>query len=187
MIPLPQLRDPAPGDGCGPCTACCDVLGVADLGKPYYARCRHLGEKHCDAYEERPKQCSDFRCAWHLGFLGPRTDRRPNECGVIFQFDQHRGKWILGIYEVVPGAASAEKTMFLARMILTSKKVRHLTMGQTINVFPFGSDIPVAYPIADVYDVGEQPIDKTVPLKAQGTSMVFAGKTRGLLMPKFKE
>ena len=28
-----------------------------------------------------------------LGLLGPRTDRRPRECGVLFQFEQERGRW----------------------------------------------------------------------------------------------
>src|SRR5947208_2316303 len=107
MVSLPQLHAPPPGEGCGPCTACCDVMGVADLGKTYYARCAHLGAG-CGIYADRPRQCQDFRCVWHLGLLGPRADRRPDACGVIFSLDLQDGRWYLAMYEAKPGAADTD-------------------------------------------------------------------------------
>src|SRR5688572_10712451 len=61
MILLPQLHGPAPGGGCGECTACCDVIGVDAVGKPYYARCPHLDPGKigaaCAVYADRPRTC----------------------------------------------------------------------------------------------------------------------------------
>ena len=79
MISLPQVHGDPPGEGCGTCTACCDVIGVDSVGKPYYARCPHLDRDHpggggggggaCTIYADRPHTCREYRCLWHLGML----------------------------------------------------------------------------------------------------------------------
>src|SRR5438067_1374998 len=98
MLSLPQFHKAPPHANCGTCTLCCDVAGVAALGKPFYSRCQHL-VGGCTYYEHRPEECRAYRCAWHLNLLGERTDRRPDECGVVFQFEPDGGKWFLAMYE----------------------------------------------------------------------------------------
>ena len=187
MISLPQLHDPPPPDNCGPCNVCCDVVGVDALGKPYYSRCPHLQcdskTGGCGIYETRPHQCADYRCAWHLGLLGQRTDRRPLECGVLFQFEQDRGRWRLAVYETRPGALLTETTQFLIRLILTHKKTRHLALLPDVHLVPYGADLPVLYPIAaDIYDY--QPPPRGIPTKPYGQMKLWNGGVRELLMPR---
>src|SRR5688500_4000286 len=186
MIALPQLHDPPPPDNCGPCNVCCDVVGVDALGKPYYARCPHLRCESttggCGIYETRPQQCGTYRCAWHLGMLGPRTDRRPLECGVLFQFEQERGRWRLCAYETRPGALLTERTQFLIRLIVTHKKTRHLALLPDVQLVPYGADLPVLYPIADIYDYHPPP--PRVHTRPLGQMELWDGGVRELLMPK---
>ena len=193
MISLPQVHSPPPGAGCGTCTACCDVLGVDTVGKPYYARCPHLNREHaeagdgsatgpCTIYADRPHTCRQYSCAWHLGMLGPREDRRPDQCGVLFQFEpQPGGRWLLAAYEATPGALLSDRTQYLIQQILTSKKTRHLALMPQVNLIPFGADLPVAYPIAEVYVSGDLP--SSIPLKPHGQMQLFSGRVRELLMP----
>src|SRR5438132_100694 len=122
MISLPQFHRPAPAADCGTCNACCIAPGQPDLGKPFYARCMHLVEVGCGIYPTRPARCRAYRCAWHLGILGERVDRRPDHCGALFQFENDQGKWFLGIYEMIPGAAGHEKVLYLKDIILSSKQ-----------------------------------------------------------------
>ena len=190
MVSLPQLHDPPPGDGCGPCTACCDVIGVDTVGKPYYARCPHLDPlkngASCGVYADRPGTCREYRCAWHLGYLGPRADRRPDQCGVVFQLEpQAGGRWLLAAYEHAPGSLMTDRTRFLIQQILTSKKTRHLSLAPHVNLIPFGADLPVAFSIADYYDC--DPAPRGLPLKPHGQMKLFDGKVRQtLLMPAMK-
>ena len=183
MISLPQYQKPPPAAGCGPCTLCCDVAGVSELGKPAYARCAHL-TTNCEIYEDRPETCRLYRCAWHLGVMGDRVDRRPDHTGVVFQFEDDQGRWYLVLYEAVPGAAFSEKARYLAESILKHKRVQNLAFGTpAIRIVPYGSDIPLSYPISDVYE-GFTPPEGPAETRVEGNVLVFAGKTRQMLMPK---
>ena len=184
MISLPQLHDPPPGEGCGTCTACCDITGVVELGKPYYARCPHLGAGCCTIYDHRPETCRVYRCAWHLGMIGTHIDRRPDKCGVMFQFDQHNGRWMLGMFELTPGAAKTEKARYLRDNLLKSKKIKHLPLASpAVHVYPFGADVPPPYPVSGIYDY-VAPADPKVPTRQIGGEMVFSGRVREMLMPR---
>jgi len=189
MVSLPQIHEPPPPDNCGACNVCCDVVGVDALGKPYYARCPHLhcasATGGCGIYETRPHQCADYRCAWHLGLLGPRTDRRPLECGVLFQFEQAPGgRWRLAAYETRPGALLTESTQFLIRLIVTHKKTRHLALLSDVHLVPYGADLPVEFAVDEqTYDYHPPP-PRGLPVKPHGQSKLWAGGVRGLLMPK---
>ena len=196
MISLPQAHAPPPADGCGPCNACCDVCGVDALGKPYYARCPHLNcastTGGCVIYASRPGQCAEYRCVWHLGILGPRTDRRPHECGVLFQFEPASpGRWRLAAYETRPdnggggGALLSDKTMFLIRQILTSNKTRHLALTSDVHLIPYGADIPVPYPIADIYS--HTPPPPGIPTTPHAQMKLWSGGVRELLMPRLHD
>ncbi|MEA2736062.1 MAG: uncharacterized protein QOE14_2513 [Humisphaera sp.] len=187
MISLPQVHELPPGEGCGTCTACCDVVGVDALGKPYYARCPHLHSERttggCGIYETRPQQCAKYRCAWHLGLLGPRMDRRPLECGVLFQFEQDHGRWRLSAYETRPGALLTDKTQFLIQFILTSKKTRHLSLLPAVHLVPYGADVPVQFPIdANTFDYHAPP--RGIPTRPFGQMKLWDGGMRELLMPR---
>ena len=184
MVTLPQLHDPPPAGGCGPCTACCDAIAVEDLGKPPYARCPHLRLDEpaapCGIYEQRPGQCRRYRCAWHLGMLGPRTDRRPDQSGIIFQFEEAQGRWRLVAYETRPGSASDERVRYYAQLITASKKTRHLAILPEIHVMTYGADLGVQFDTDPRY--GNIPRIAS-PLDRRGQLMVFAGQKRELLMP----
>lgn len=67
---------------CGTCSACCVVLGIAELGKPMHQRCPHqAATAGCGIYETRPKECRAFECGWLTGLL--RESDRPDRLGVI--------------------------------------------------------------------------------------------------------
>jgi hypothetical protein len=90
---------------CGPCTACCTILGVAELHKPVYVTCQHVCEQGCSIYNARPQTCRDWSCDWKNGFV-PGEDRRPDKLGIIFDLRCESGRDpILCMWEVVEGAA----------------------------------------------------------------------------------
>ena len=183
MISLPQFQKPAPSAGCGTCTLCCDVLTIVELGKPAYARCAHLTNK-CEIYENRPNQCRVFRCAWHLNLLGDRVDRRPDQTGFVFQFEEHEGRWYLVMYEAVPGAAFTDKARYLADMVLRHKRVQHLPFGQpAVRIVPFGADLPFHGTPWEIYEAYVAPTGPP-ETKIEGNVLVYAGKRREMLMPK---
>jgi hypothetical protein len=187
VISLPQAHKPPPADGCGPCNVCCDVSGVDALGKPYYARCPHLCDQSttggCRVYTDRPGQCAEYRCVWHLGILGPRTDRRPLECGVLFQLEPvASGRWGLGADENRPRALLTEKKMYQIRQLLTGQHTRHLALTADVHLVPYGADVPVLYPIADIYD--HTPPPPGIPTTPHGQMKLWSGGVRELLMPR---
>src|SRR5882724_4534165 len=50
---------------CGGCTACCKLMGVAELQKPRDVWCRHCAiGSGCTVYAARPRGCRDFNCLW---------------------------------------------------------------------------------------------------------------------------
>src|SRR5688572_864498 len=99
---------------CGECTACCDVIGVSELGKPYYARCQHLAG-NCSIYHARPDTCRKYRCAWHRGFLGESLERRPDRCGLLLDLDQSSegGPLTISVYECTSCALQMSRHSFL--------------------------------------------------------------------------
>ena len=73
---------------CGPCTACCTVIPVEQIGKPAASRCTHemrLPELKigCRIYATRPASCRTWSCVWHDNLSFPDA-LRPSICGVIF-------------------------------------------------------------------------------------------------------
>jgi len=71
---------------CGSCQACCEVLGIKELGKPMWTRCEHQVDGRCDIYENAPPTCRGYECLWRLGILDGDERRRPDNLGVIFDF-----------------------------------------------------------------------------------------------------
>lgn len=92
---------------CGPCTACCTMLGVTELHKPVNAECEHVCERGCSIYDSRPRTCRDWSCDWKNGLI-PGEDLRPDKLGVIFDLRLEGCDPILCLWEVMPGAAQQD-------------------------------------------------------------------------------
>ena len=187
MLSLPTFHKPHPPDNCGTCTACCIITPVPEVAKPGYARCEHLATTPaagCSIYDHRPDRCRKYRCAWHLGLLGNRVDRRPDQSGILFQYEQQStGRWVLAVYEFLPGAASRDQTRFLWNMLLKHKQMAHLPMeNPPVHVYPFGSALPVDFQIAEKY-AAAIPSEKG-EMKLKPGYLLFTGPTRQIVDPK---
>ena len=104
---------------CGSCTACCTILGVAELNKPNYTPCLHECKAGCAIYSTRPVSCRVWSCNWLYGREpGGDERRRPDQLGLMFTHEEfgRRGK-ILTAYEVWPGAAKEPRADFLLRKL----------------------------------------------------------------------
>ena len=75
-IPLPQFTR-----ACGDCTECCTAVAVAELEKPFFAKCRYETGTGCSVYEARPQGCREYNCGWLQGMLA--DDMRPDKSGFI--------------------------------------------------------------------------------------------------------
>ncbi len=182
MISLPQVHQAPPGEGCGTCTACCIIPMHPDLGKPLYARCYHLANKGCGIYEQRPDRCRTYRCAWHLGLLGDRVDRRPDHSGVLLQFDAVSGAWTLSVYELQRGAAFSDRARYLRDIVLKNKNVRHLKFtNPPVRIVPYGADIAADFPVSPRYNY-VTPVQTGRYVTAPG-ELRYVGPQREILDP----
>ena len=96
---------------CGSCSACCDVLAVAELEKGTYEACAHVCEAGCGIYADRPGSCRTFECEWLRGTLevdgAVDPDLRPDACGVIFEYRPETAFGeVFAAWEVEPGASA---------------------------------------------------------------------------------
>ena len=129
-----------------------------------------------------PSVAGNTVAPWHLNFLGPKLDRRPDKCGVMFQLEPGEGRWYLGIYELTPCCRHRPRR-YLADIILKSKKIAHLPMGSpAMRIYPHGADIPIDYAASERYDY--VPAVGNPPMKLGNSAYVFSGKCRGVLTPK---
>ena len=77
MSRLPRARE------CGNCQACCQRMGVDEIGKPAKSRCEHQRpERGCGVYAVRPGSCATYRCAWLAGAFGLER-HRPDRLGLM--------------------------------------------------------------------------------------------------------
>jgi hypothetical protein len=110
--------------GCGPCRACCVVLGFdarpgeAPFTKPAGVACPHLCPTGCGIYAERPPVCARFQCAW-LQTPSLPASLRPDRCGVLFAMnDNLLGEgYAVYAYELRPGASDREPASWLLREV----------------------------------------------------------------------
>jgi hypothetical protein len=181
-----DIEPPLPTNDCGECTACCDIAGVAELGKPAYARCPHMA-CNCTIYEKRPATCAGFRCIWHMGFFGDRPDWRPDKLGLMFEFNNEGTGTRINVFEVTPGALALNKDR-LKHIIDRLKSHRDMKGTVYAKIFlgliPFGADVPTFFRnISYAYAPYRLPADAPFsidPLRGEAT---FTGLCRGLLMP----
>ncbi|MFO0807906.1 MAG: hypothetical protein U0746_04715 [Gemmataceae bacterium] len=117
-----QLAQVNAGRACGGCTACCTVMGVAEIPTPFFTRCPHETDAGCAIYDKRPGACRDFYCEWLVGGFGEAD--RPDKLGLLFVPTRYADAGVvhecLVAYEVWPSAADSEA----ARTILASASVR---------------------------------------------------------------
>lgn len=108
------LRQFPQGDRiCGPCTACCTVMAVQELGKGNYERCRHLTSSGCGIYPDRPGTCRDWSCLWRLGLIEGDERRRPDNLGLLFTPLRHGGTAVLTAYEIWKDASKEPPAKYL--------------------------------------------------------------------------
>jgi len=68
---------------CGECNLCCRIPLIVELKKPSRELCKHYCNG-CDIYEDRPKECSTYRCAF-VQMKEPNINVRPDVCGIMFE------------------------------------------------------------------------------------------------------
>jgi hypothetical protein len=128
---------------CGECTACCHVMGVNSLHKPFNVDCVHLTAKRCSIYATRPPECSGFECLWRVGGFDLRwfgeADYRPDKLGIVMNLESESGKDYLDFFEVREGALRAfgrDRSMKLLRWLR-----REIGPVKAIRLFPVGARI----------------------------------------------
>ena len=99
----PERARRAAERSCGPCSACCTVLRVDELGKPAGVDCTHqrVGGG-CRIHETRPPICRGYHCLWLQG--GLEDDERPDRTGGIVDLEAVGAAVQLSIREIRPGA-----------------------------------------------------------------------------------
>ncbi len=110
MVPLELLQDVInKSRPCGSCTVCCTVMGVVELSKPYYAKCKSENGK-CTIYQDRPDSCRSFECGWRMNLFTTNDIKlRPDNSGIVVSIDvDDNGEW-LEIFESRKGALNAFK------------------------------------------------------------------------------
>ena len=90
MIPADELRTIGMRRECGGCTACCYVIEVPGL-TGFRSKCQHaVPGQGCRIWSGpggpggQPEICSQYRCAWAMGF-GDEADR-PDKSGLLVDF-----------------------------------------------------------------------------------------------------
>lgn len=103
---------------CGPCAECCYALGVHELNKVLFSRCRH--EKHspagcCGVYKTRPTSCAEFSCLWLGGQFGRKE--RPDRVGIVFATAEMAFGQVVFAYVRKPGADTREPGSVMLRQL----------------------------------------------------------------------
>jgi hypothetical protein len=111
-----QVAQERTGRACGECTACCTVMGVAEVPTPFYTPCPHLHGAGCAIYVKRPGTCRDFYCEWLVGRFDAAD--RPDRLGLLFvptrvRTETGAAQMLLVAYEVWPGAADTDQARAL--------------------------------------------------------------------------
>lgn len=87
---------------CGDCQACCDLVGVEEIGKPYATKCQHQCPGGCAIYATRPQGCKVYECLWRIN-KSLLLDWQPSKSGILLyhdHYDDERVKLALWVCEV---------------------------------------------------------------------------------------
>jgi hypothetical protein len=161
---------------CGGCTVCCHVVGVHDLGKPFYSKCEHMIEKGCGIYTNRPQNCRDFICSWAAGLIGDAESRRPDQSGLLFSLRRFADGLWLEIYEAVPGAAAdVQRVDYLTQRIVGRVEKTERVVGTRLH--HYGDKIGLGFAAdANKYPQGVEvsvKMNRYDSLNREGTRQVF--------------
>ncbi|GIW80249.1 MAG: hypothetical protein KatS3mg105_2056 [Gemmatales bacterium] len=152
---------------CGECTACCTILGIEELGKPFYSTCKHVCDRGCSIYSKRPSVCRDYRCLWLARFL-PKKNCRPDILGVMFDWEEDD---TLEVYEVRPGGFAGQRVQRLIDKLFRSMKAKRVVY------YPYRCLIGIDYPISSDYpdhnEYGKE--RRLIPLDMAGRRFENAG------------
>ena len=70
---------------CDGCTMCCKLLNIEWMDSPAGEYCKECEPgKGCRIYDNAPKKCLEFRCAYNQ-VEKSSINMRPDKCGVIFE------------------------------------------------------------------------------------------------------
>ena len=161
---------------CDGCTVCCTVMGLQELGKPFYAKCVQVVENGCGIYADRPRSCQDFVCSWAAGLLGDSQTRRPDQTGLLFFLRRFADGMWLEIYEAAPGAAAdVQRVDYLVQRIISRVEKVERVVGTRLH--HFGDKIGLGF-VADAekYPSGAELSSKMNRydwLNREGTRQVF--------------
>jgi hypothetical protein len=141
---------------CGRCTACCEIAGVAELGKPYYQKCNDCVPKQgCGIYTERPPGCRLFECGWLQGHLS--RNMRPDTCGVMVSASDGDPEQQLELYEAWPDAFQTKLGKQCVDEVLRLAR-------KPVMLYRYQSWIPIEFPPKPPYiDFGEASSDEVPP------------------------
>lgn len=103
----------APKRVCGPCQACCLVLGVPELGKLSGNPCPHACSVGCGVYQSRPGSCRVYRCLWLQGSF--KAEHRPDLVGLVI--DTNESGEIVVVREVNENDFAKPEAQSLVRSI----------------------------------------------------------------------
>lgn len=140
---------------CGSCQVCCQVLGVKELGKPYYTQCKSQCDKGCFTYKDRPYTCRVYECMYKVGIL----PKRPDEAGVLYDLEEDiQGDWLM-VYEARDGGFESLRNSDVVQVI---KTLRPITKIVGVRFHLYGNRIGCVFPISDDY-----PGNKDVSLRTR--------------------
>lgn len=94
---------------CNGCMACCHVMEIDEINKPFKTDCIHQCNG-CAIYSTRPRACSEFECLFHQGVYGGE-EHRPSTCGVMITGFKDKVGEIISAWELWPGAFENNKEM----------------------------------------------------------------------------
>lgn len=87
-----SVAAPTPGRECGPCSMCCKLVAITELGKPEGVWCEHAIAKGggCRIYADRPASCRSFFCGWlQTENFGPEWKPTTSKMVIVAGDDHH--------------------------------------------------------------------------------------------------
>lgn len=133
------------GRDCGDCQACCHLIGVSELGKPYATTCQHQCAAGCAIYKARPFGCRVYECNWRLTPEMP-MELRPDLSGIMVSADQFDAQEMaLFFFEAREGALNHMDDWFFGLMS------RSIDRGEKIVIVPHGSANGTSFKTAPQY------------------------------------
>lgn len=129
---------------CGPCKACCNAVGVEELGKPYWTDCQHQIENGCGCHGKHPPSCKHYQCLWLCGNMD--FSDRPDQLGAIFQAENDVGGiWITVL--ILRGDVNFDRIERMAKIMQGDPVIKGVRFAKVDQVFNTGYPINTAkYP-----------------------------------------